>query len=385
MPMTRRWALGLAASITSIPAATAATADAPPAGNAHLFPGEEIIQVNGYPTLIRYQPSTGDRPLVVFVPGTSFLARIAYGYPGGRSTDFLSHWLVEAGFPFLGTSYPLDNPVYTVRYPAFTITDWARLVAGAARRTVDANRLGNRIIVVGWSMGGKIVEKVAQAARAAGLDLTLFVALDALPPGLNLFPGNAEQFALAPNGLVDQSASLLPWFTSMVGIQGRINGHPIMSASDLRRLFTGNPPLDLQGEAARYRDGRIVQDVAAAMQDGGGTDYSQYPPIALIVSDGAADYPNVLLCRGNWALCLGQGLYRRQVYPHRDRIPALPAQRWDTLQAIFSGAVPRLTIQVAGTHFLFLGEIGARATASAIAALAQRSAETETEIAGLIA
>ena len=383
--MTRRGAIGLAASVTSIPAAIAATGDTATNKTAHLFPGEEVIHVNGYPSLIRFQPSSGVSPLVVFVPGTSFLARIAYGYPGGRSTDFLSHWLVEAGFPFLGTSYPLDNPVYTARYPAFTITDWAQQVAGAARRTIDANRLGNKIIVVGWSMGGKIVEKVAQAARIAGLDLTLFVALDALPPGLNLFPGNAEQFTLAPNGLVDQSTSLLPWFNSMIEIQGRINGHPIMSAADLRQLFTGNPPLDLQGEAARYRDGRIVQDVAAAMQDGGGTDYGQYPPIALIVSNGAADYPNVLLCRGNWALCLGQGLYRRQVYPHRDRIPALAAQRWDALQAIFNGAVQRLTIQVAGTHFLFLGEIGARATASAIAALAQRSAETETETAGLIA
>ena len=49
---------------------------------------------------------------------------------------------------------------------------------------------------------------VETIARAAALDLRLFVALDALPPGPNLFRGSGEQFRLAPN----QSSSLLPWF-----------------------------------------------------------------------------------------------------------------------------------------------------------------------------
>jgi hypothetical protein len=53
---------------------------------------------------------------------------------------------------------------------------------------------------------------VETIARAAALDLRLFVALDALPPGPNLFPGNGEQFRLAPNGMVYQSSSPLPWF-----------------------------------------------------------------------------------------------------------------------------------------------------------------------------
>jgi hypothetical protein len=42
---------------------------------------------------------------------------------------------------------------------------------------------------------------------------SLFVALDALPPGPNLFRGSGEQFRLAPN----QSSSLLPWFLDGAG------------------------------------------------------------------------------------------------------------------------------------------------------------------------
>jgi hypothetical protein len=88
----------------------------------------------------------------------------------------------------------------------------------------------------------------------------LFVALDALPPGPNLFPGNGEQFRLAPNGMVDQSSSLLPWFLEMVAKQHEINGHTIIAADLFKSDFTGNPPLDIQGENAWFRDGRIASD-----------------------------------------------------------------------------------------------------------------------------
>jgi hypothetical protein len=113
-----------------------------------------MITAAAFPCLIRFEKSAHDQPLVVFVPGTSFLARIAYGLPAGRPTDFLGHWLVEAGFPFLGVSYPLDNPVYPTTYPNFTITDWGRQVAEAARHVIDANGLGNRIIAI-WLEHGR--------------------------------------------------------------------------------------------------------------------------------------------------------------------------------------------------------------------------------------
>src|SRR6202000_691186 len=112
----------------------------------------------------------------------------------------------------LGPSYPRGNPVYQHTYPAFGITDWGRQIVGAARTVIDANQLGRRIVVIGWSMGGKPAVPVARAAKAAGLDLALFIALDALPPGPNLFPGNAEALRLAPTGLVDQAKTLMPWF-----------------------------------------------------------------------------------------------------------------------------------------------------------------------------
>jgi hypothetical protein len=349
-----------------------------------LFPGEQMIDAAGFPTLIRFIKGQPDKPLVVFVPGTSFLARIAYGFPGGNDEDFLASWLVRAGYSFLGTSYPLANPVFGKTYPTFGVTDWGRQIAAAARKAVDANQLGRRFIVIGWSMGGKPVVTATRAAKMAGLELGLFVALDALPPGPNLFPGNAEAFHLAPNGLVDQANTLMPWFEQMLDVQNRLNGHTIIPVNVLRSKLTGDPPLNIQGENARYQHGRIVRDVAAAAADSGATDYGAYPPIALIISDSAADYPNVLLCRSNWGLLIGQQLYRSYVLPQEPRVSKLPAQRWQALQGAMTSATERLTVQISGTHFLFVGAEGARKAAQAITDLVERSDTVRRDIAAAL-
>lgn len=233
-------------------------------------------------------------------------------------------------------------------------------------------------------MGGKPVVQLARAARALGLDLSLFIALDALPPGANLFPGNAGAFRLAPDGLVDQTATLLPWFEAMLAEQNRLAGHVIIPPAILRTAFTGNPPLDLQGENLRFSAGKIISDPAAAATDSAAEDYAAYPPLALIVSNSPADYPNVLLCRSNWARPFGQQLYRSLIFPHKNRIATLSPAGWAALQAIVTGAQDRLTVQISGTHFLFVGAPGAARTAAAIAHLAEQSAALQHQLSTLL-
>ncbi|MEP9380144.1 alpha/beta fold hydrolase [Aquabacter sp. CN5-332] len=349
-----------------------------------LFPGEELIDAAGFPSLVKFVKGRPDKPLVVFVPGTSFLGRISYGFPGGRPADFLAHWIVEEGYSFLGTSYPLDQPVYGRACPEFNVTDWGRQIVAAAQRAIAANGLGKRIIVIGWSMGGKPVQTIADAARAAGLDLSLFVALDALPPGPNLFPGNAEQFTLAPDGMVDQARSLMPWFLAMMAKQNEINAHTIIPEDIFRADFTGNPPLDIQGENARFQNGQIVSDPAAAAADAGTSRYDSYPPMALMISDSVADYPNVLLCQSNWGELIGQQLYRVHVYPRREQLAGITPTQWKALQDLFKSAIDRLTMQIHGTHFLFVGEQGARAAAKGVTELAERASQLDHEIDALL-
>jgi hypothetical protein len=104
----------------------------------------------------------------------------------------------------------------------------------------------------------------------------------------------------------------------------------------------------------------------------------------LIVSNSPADYPNVLLCRSNWARPFGQQLYRTLIFPHKNRIPTLSPAGWAALQAIVTGAQDRLTVQISGTHFLFVGAPGAARTAAAIAHLAEQSAALQHQLSTLL-
>jgi hypothetical protein len=53
-------------------------------------------------------------------------------------------------------------------------------------------------------------------------------------------------------------------------------------------------------------------------------------------------------------------------------------------QDLFASAMTCLTLQIHGTHFLFLGEEGARAAAQSIADLVDRSAELRRETVALL-
>ena len=68
-------------------------------------------------------------------------ARIAYGHPEGRPSDFLFYWLKEAGFPTLALTYPLGTAPFQQAWPAFTVTDWAEQSAETIARYQKAHAL----------------------------------------------------------------------------------------------------------------------------------------------------------------------------------------------------------------------------------------------------
>lgn len=61
--------------------------------SSQLYADEQIRYTNGYPAIIKFIEGDKDKPLVVFVPGSSHLARIAYGFSGSDPKDFLSFWI----------------------------------------------------------------------------------------------------------------------------------------------------------------------------------------------------------------------------------------------------------------------------------------------------
>ena len=109
--------------------------------NSSLYPNEEVKQFAGAETLTYFLKGAPQKPLIIFVPGDSHLARIAYGYPQGNEKDFLAFWINKKGYSFLGLSYPLANPVYQNKYPEFNIHNWGEQIIQTAEYFIKKNHL----------------------------------------------------------------------------------------------------------------------------------------------------------------------------------------------------------------------------------------------------
>ena len=349
--------------------------------NSALYPGEEMLLTNGIETLTYFKAGDPEKPLVVFVPGGFHLARVAYGYPGGREADFLAHWLAQEGYSFLGASYPTGNKVYSKVYPSFSIRDWGRQVAATAKHYVDQHGLSGEVIVLGWSAGGQIAQSVYEASQAAGLDMRLYVSLASTPP-VPLLLAAPGAISKAENGL-SAAPQFYDLFRKYVVAQDAMNGHEIMPWTRFESDVLGEIPVALNAimMASRYENGQFVEDLEWALADTGALKVTDFPFVVTISGDRVLDNDHALTDRGNWGLYQVQHLYRNLVLPVLSTSEEIEPMAWqklmDSMNAATSGS---LNARVPGNHFFWYGEIGARETVQQLDRLILRAANLKRDI-----
>ncbi|MEM8956185.1 MAG: alpha/beta hydrolase [Pseudomonadota bacterium] len=352
-----------------------------PSEQPELFPGEEMLLTNGTETLNYFKAGEPGKPLVIFVPGGFHLARVAYGYPGGNERDFLAHWLAEAGYSFLGASYPTGNEVYSKAYPAFSIRDWGNQVAAVAKHYVDQHGLSGDVIVLGWSAGGQIAQSVYEASQAIGLRMSLYVSIASTPP-IPLLLAAPGAISKAENGL-SAAPQFYDLFKKYVDAQDQLNGHEIMPWSSFEADVLGDIPVALNAImiASRYENGEFVEDLEWSLADTGALKMTDFPFAVTISGTKVLDNDHALTDRGNWGLYQVQHLYRNLVLPvlskSEDIDPAAWQQLMDRMNYATSGA---LNARVPGNHFFWYGEVGARETVQQLDMLILRAENLQDDI-----
>ena len=203
-----------------------------------MYPGESIIEAAGYPALVKFEPGTANTPLVVFITGGDVLARVAYGHPQGRSADFLAHWLKREGIPFLAISYPMGHPLFARAYPDFSMTDWGEQSAEIVARHVKAHGLPSRVVVLGWSMAGRVAHPIAASLRKRGIEIELFVAMAGATALPNLLPGLATAKP-QPSGLAGVAGAYTDALLRYLGEQNAETGHTVIDPAIFPAQFGG--------------------------------------------------------------------------------------------------------------------------------------------------
>lgn len=347
-----------------------------------LWEGEETRIGAGYPFVVKYIEVDKEAPLFVFNPGMNTLARAAYGGEGTRKEDFLSYWLTKNGYNFLAISYPLvtEGAVFDKPYPEITVPAWGRGIAEITKEIIDEHELKGKTIVGVWSMAGKSVQPYAEAAAELEVDHDFHVALASTPPLLTA-SAMARPIIMHESGMI-KTPEGAPRATRELQEISEYNDRvePIISKELWISQYGGHTPSQLQGRGLRYdkKQNKITRDYWADMQD---TKFfeTNFPFVATITPSWNNDARHVLTDHATWNYFNAnkvfyeyvgggngaQDLTREQLHKYRD---------------ISRGLAQRLTIDVEGNHFFFIGEKGAKATADAIVELEKRIADVKADL-----
>ena len=357
---------------------------AAPAIAQQLYEDEQSVELAGFPAVTYFQAGDAAKPLIVFVPGAHHAARIAYGgHEGGRSEDFLAHWLKEKGYNFLAVSYPIDTAsgLMTETVPDFTAQDWGQQIAEAAIGAIEEHGLTGEVYLAHWSMAGKAIQPAHAAMAEAGHPTAAAFSFAATPgvPGVITMTQELEK---TEAGYANRESIYPGWVAQLTANQG--DGAEIIPEDVLRAEYLGHIPVNLQGYGEIVEKGEVRIDHMQQALDYGSFEFANYPWTVVFQVDQRADARHAINDRAYWSFYNTQTLYaelgRRGLKPGD-----LSDDAWQGMIEMSDEAPDRLRVDVGGNHFFFVGEAGAKATADAIDKAIAQVTDWKADIDGLLA
>jgi len=350
-----------------------------------LWPGEEKQTATGYPAIVKFVKGDANKPLVVFIPGAHHSARIAYGHEASRKQDFLEFWFHEQGYNFLAISYPIETKsgLMDKAYPDFTIQAWGIQAAEITQKTIKDNALNGRIILLGWSMAGKVAQPFSAKAKEVGLDIDFYVSLAATPPIIGLVAMNTK-IPMAPSGMADRSKDIPKWYAQVKSNESLNGNREIIPWPIFENEYTGNISVQLQGYGLRYKKGEkeFVTDHWEDIQDAKPYDYANFPLVTIIMPTKAVDGRHAMTDTSAWAVFITNKI--TQSYCKGVDLNKLSESKFRSLMDLTRNAPQRLSSEVVGNHFFFVGESGARNTVVQVLNLEQRVHALKEELSAIL-
>lgn len=366
--------------------------DADNSDESRLYPGEILEIVEGFPTICHFQPAAANpnassNPLIVCVPGAVHLARVFYGgHKGYKKEDFLAHWLSKSGFPVLSLSYPLETtpPLMPTTGSGFRIPDWGRQAARSAQRCIDSHSLPNRsMILVSWSMGGRMVVQFNIACKQLDLDVQQYVSL-AATPGISSIRSPQAAMTATPAGYFSISSRIEAFCKQLLSVNTENNDRNIIPRDIYLRQYVGGTPINLIGLRLKFDgQGSFIQDEITHEEDSRVFDIENTPLISALYPTSSQDAAHALTDKSTWGFLL---TYKLESMVNKSDLKSIEGTpKWDLLRSLLDEAPSKMAQEVPGNHFFFVGEKGARETAEKIMDLLREGADLRSSMSSIIA
>ncbi|KAJ5832578.1 hypothetical protein N7474_000889 [Penicillium riverlandense] len=362
-------------------------------GTLPLYPGEVLDTIAGFPTIYHYQPadnpeaSEASKPLVVCVPGALHSARIFYGgHQGHRPNDFLAYWLSKLGFGVLSLSYPVETspPTMPLTGATFRLQDWGRQAAATTKKVIEQKSLTTRsVILLSWSMAGRMVVPFNIAAKELGLDVKQMISL-AATPGMSSIRPVSPGMICTPAGYFSIPPRLENFYDQVNAMKPLNNNLETIPRDIYLREYLGGTPVNLIGLRLKYDgNGAFVQDEKTHEEDSQVFDMANTPFISAISHLDIEDASHALGDKAAWGFLLTYKLESMIGKQGLSKIKGTP--KWSQVLDLVHSAPSRLMAYIDGNHFFFVGETSARKTADIVVKLLEEGTSIQNELSALLA
>lgn len=338
---------------------------ATPAIAEQLYAGETPTTLAGFPAVTYFQAGDPDKPLIVFNPGAHHAARISYGgHEGGKSEDFLAHWLEEKGYNFLAISYPIDTASGMMEgvTPEFGARDWGQQISEATLKAIDDHDLTGDVYFAHWSMAGKSIQPAHAAMADAGRPIAASFSFAATPgiPGIVTL---TQELQKTEEGYANRETTYPGWIAQIEANSGE--GRDIIPEDVFKSEYLGHIPVNLQGYGEIVENGETRIDHMQQAQDYGSLEFANHPWVIVFQVDDRADGRHAINDTSYWSYYNTHTLFA-EVGKRDMTLADLSEASWERMVELSKEAPERLRVDVGGNHFFFVGEEGARSTANAI-------------------
>ena len=384
-----------------------------------LYESERLLTAIDYPVLTYFLRGDPLKPLIVFIPGAHHNGRIAYGgHQGSKPSDFLGHWLQRANYSFLAVSYPLESDpmVMPPTRADFTVRDWGAQAVDATKQTIEQEGLSNDVILLFWSMAGKILQPFALGANSRGLNVKLAISL-AATPALRGLREALPRMTPTATGYADNSM-FAEYFYAQLHEQNDINGgRHIISDETYLREYMGNTPVAMGAWGLRWskEERKLVEDQDVGFEVAEETALGRLPFLGAIIGDSALDFRHSIADKATWGLYMTYQLMgvvgnsitatacestseqaaavaclsaeQRALMAAREKVIWLRKnpEKLERIKKAIHDYPEKMCAVVRGNHHFFLGEKGAKQTTELILSLQTLVNEFQRDLSAVLA
>ncbi|KAJ5888739.1 hypothetical protein N7495_008780 [Penicillium taxi] len=285
------------------------------------------------------------------------------------------------GFGVLSISYPVEtDPPIMPSSVKYRVSDWGQQAAIITKKIIDQYSLASRaVVLIAWSMGGRMVVPFTSSAKELGLDVRQFISF-AATPGISI---TQQSGPLSTTTGYLHPSNHIQGFCKQLQEVDEVNGFSTIPREIYIREYTGGTPINLPGLRLKYNgQNAFVIDEVTHEEDSRVFDVANLPLISAIYPTDILDARHALTDRATWGFILTLKL--QNLIGKRALLNVESKGKWPQLMDLVHSAPERLSVPITGNHFFFISERGARETANKVVHLLMEGSMLQNELSVLL-